>query len=165
MDNFGFHRMTNWVYAPWKMEKCLPNNQAICQHALNPGNAWISLIFHYSCDCNCNHCWHGSDFSSIYIMTFNDRLDYSLITLFRKNLFPYEQGLFFLHGVAVHFLGEILVQCQKSASISYYLGILRLKHLWNFQWLLHASGKKKFLALMAFPDVFNAAHMARTILC
>lgn len=147
--------------------KIFPNHQAVYQHALDLWNAWISLIFHCYCDSNCNHCRHASDFSSIYIsVIFNDRLVYAVITLFRKNLIPlWTRSIFFLYGVAVHFLGEILAQCQQSASISYYPGILRIKHLWNFQWLLHASGKKKFRALMVFPDVFNAAHMAQTILC
>lgn len=164
MGNFGFDRMTNWVYAPCKTEKCLPNHQAKCQVAQNPGNALVSLISYCSCDSNCNHCWHASHLNSLYVQWQIKLLSHNFIQ--EEIRFPHEQGLFFsLYGAALHFLGEIPVQCQQSASISYYPGILRLKHLWNFQWLLHASGKKKFLALMAFPDVFNAAHMARTILC
>lgn len=67
------------------------------------------LIFHGLCDSNCNHCGCINEFSLIYItMTFKDKLDYSLITLFRKKLIPIRNNfLFFLCGVAVQFLGEI----------------------------------------------------------
>lgn len=41
-------------------------------------------------------------------MTFKDKLDYSFMTLFRKKLIPIRSNFsFFLHGVAVQFLGEI----------------------------------------------------------